>query len=260
MIPATDASNTAGTPARHSSHNGCRFKRERPPPRWSAWTAPHIPGYVKSTMSPPSPPSVSIETMAPGSRDTGDHARRHRELSPALASPSIVPQHGRSGHRAYRLPLTCPLFSIAGFLQREMRPAVSVVSDKNATSFRSIDDVVVVAHVRPQDANLYDRFAALARHYRDRCSFGVAWEARDAHERPALACYHNVDDVQHATAELGTVGALEAFLQRCVEPVIPELTRRNEWQYMSVRKTVYTRGEQRRTTTEELTRHTPTTK
>lgn len=115
-----------------------------------------------------------------------------------------------------------------------MRPALSALSSKNATSFLSIDDIVFVAHLQPEDnANLYERYLALAQRYHDRYSFAVT---RGVRNQAAISCYNNPDDMQRSTAELTTAESLEEFVRLCSTPVIPELTRRNEPQYFAVRQ------------------------
>lgn len=123
---------------------------------------------------------------------------------------------------------------IIAYLRRALRPIMSTVDSKNITSFRSIDDVVFVAHLRPHDTNVHDRFEALAGQYRDRSSFAVASDAQD---QSGITCYNNLDEVQMSTAELSAVESLENFVRLCSAPLIPELTRRNELQYLSVRAT-----------------------
>jgi protein disulfide-isomerase A1 len=121
---------------------------------------------------------------------------------------------------------------VVAFLRRALRPVMSVVDSKNLTSFLSIDDIVLVAHLQPEDSNLFDRFTTMARQFHDRYSFAVA---RGVQSQLGISCYNNLDDTQRSTAELSTVESLENFVRLCSTPVIPELTRRNERQYLTVR-------------------------
>ncbi len=50
----------------------------------------------------------------------------------------------------------------------------------------------------------------------------------------SLACYNTVDDEQHTVDDISTVESLEAFVKLCSTPLVVELTRRNELEYMSV--------------------------
>ncbi len=124
----------------------------------------------------------------------------------------------------------CDNVRIVPFLQRSLRPELSRLDDKNITSFLSIDDVVFVSHLAPGDANLAGRFADLAARYRDRYSFA----AGPGQHQSAVACYNNQDDEQRSTSQLETVESLDAFVKLCTTPLIVELTRRNEIEYMNV--------------------------
>ncbi len=119
---------------------------------------------------------------------------------------------------------------IVPFLRRSLRPTLSPLDDRNITSFLAVDDVVFVAHLAPGDANLADRFARLADKYRDRHSFALGPPQRQS----AVVCYNNQDDEQHSTSQLETVESLEAFVALCARPLIVDLTRRNELEYMNV--------------------------
>ncbi len=105
------------------------------------------------------------------------------------------------------------------------------INDQTLTSFVTVDDVVFVAHLVPDDAVLYDRFKFLAQKYRDRFSFAVSGPVQ---RQSALRCYNNVDDEQHMSAELASVDAMEDFIKMRSAPLIPEITRRNEAEYSQV--------------------------
>jgi protein disulfide-isomerase A1 len=123
--------------------------------------------------------------------------------------------------------------SIVPFLRRALRPILSTVDAKNITSFVSVDDVVIVAHLVSRDDNLRVRFSNMANQFSDRYSFATA-DADEADEHSWLACFNNIDDIQRTTDELTTVQALENFIKECSTPMIPELTRRNEMEYIEV--------------------------
>ncbi len=98
-------------------------------------------------------------------------------------------------------------------------------------SFSLLDDVVVMGHPHPDDWDFYDRFRTLAKKYRDRFSFVVSGPISDT---SALVCYNNIDDVKHTASDTTSVGAFDRFTKLCAEPLVPELTRRNEAHYTSV--------------------------
>jgi protein disulfide-isomerase A1 len=118
------------------------------------------------------------------------------------------------------------------FLHRVLHPAVIEADEHTAGSMTLLDDVVIMAHPHPDDSVLYRRFKDLAKQYRDRFSFVISSPIQAS---SALTCYNNLDDEKHGTSEVATVQALEDFVKLCSEPLIPELTRRNEAQYTAVR-------------------------
>ena len=129
------------------------------------------------------------------------------------------------------------------FLRRSLRPTISHLDDKNITSFLSIDDVVFVAHVASGDSHTLGRFTSLAEKFRDRFSFAIG----PPQHQSALDCFNTQDDEQHSTVDLGTVEALNSFVKLCSTPLIVELTRRNEMEYMNVSYPVDSRRRQGRT-------------
>ena len=92
-----------------------------------------------------------------------------------------------------------------------------------------MDDVVFVCHLNPDDLNVYNRYKDIAEQYRDRFSFGLGGPVQ---QHSVLRCSNNVDDEQHMTDELGSVEAMTDFVQLCSTPLIPELIRKNEAQFM----------------------------
>ncbi|KAK3377326.1 hypothetical protein B0T24DRAFT_592936 [Lasiosphaeria ovina] len=133
--------------------------------------------------------------------------------------------------------------SIAGYLRRALRPAVSRISGRNATSFTAADDLVFVGHFVASDATLRDRFTALAHKYRDRFSFAESSEPhplqQQQHPRQSVVtCYNNPDGLQRSTAELASAAALDNFVRLCSTPLIPELTRRNELSFYQTGKSI----------------------
>ena len=132
--------------------------------------------------------------------------------------------------------LIVSIASIIAFLRRVRRPVITRLDHQNITSFLNIDDIVIVAHLTPDDENLSQRFESVANKYRDRFSFG----ATEIPAPPAgIGCYNNVDNIQTSTSELSTAESLLDFVKRCSAPLIPQLTRRNELQYLKVSWTLH---------------------
>lgn len=126
---------------------------------------------------------------------------------------------------------------LASFVKRAVRPAVSRLDDEaDLAAFQTIDDVVFVARLDPRDAHLGREYARVAAHYRDRATFGAA-DVR-AGEPPAVVCHANADAEQRAVADLSVAGALEDLVAACLAPLVGELTRASETDYLQAGKSL----------------------
>ncbi|KAK0625074.1 hypothetical protein B0T17DRAFT_260621 [Bombardia bombarda] len=158
--------------------------------------------------------------------------------------PTIRLYHGDGRMDRYRGPRKAP--SILSFHRRALRPAVSNVNKKNATSFIALDDVVFICHLataddhnEDDDARLLHRFIALADKYRDRFSFAIMSSGHVSQtQQSTLTCYNNLDGLQHSITDLASPASLEAFVTTCATPLIPQLTRRNEMSFYSTGKSL----------------------
>lgn len=117
------------------------------------------------------------------------------------------------------------------FLRRALRPVLTTLTLKDSLTFSSADDVVFVAHLAPGDDGLRERFAALARQYRDRYTFAVGPQAN---RESVIECFNNPDGERHSTKSMEAVESLEGLVRACATPLIGELTRRNELEYLGV--------------------------
>jgi len=153
-------------------------------------------------------------------------------MAPLLATGDLEIKLRRFDH--VQVGIISDMSRIVSFLRRALRPVMSTVTEKNITSFASIDDVVFVAYLLRPDPNLKDRFWTVAEQRHDQFSFGMSVAARVP--QSVIVCYNNLDDMQHTAheEELATVDQLDKFIEKCSLPLIPELTRRNEAQYTSV--------------------------
>lgn len=111
------------------------------------------------------------------------------------------------------------------------RPPISVVDEKNITSFASTDDIVFIGQFSDEDYALEDRFLDAAYQYRDRHSFAIGSVPS---QTSSLQCINNANQEQFSTAQLSNPAAIENFIKQCARPLVPELTRRNEAEYMRV--------------------------
>jgi hypothetical protein len=113
------------------------------------------------------------------------------------------------------------------------RSPVSTVTESNITSFASTDDIVFIGQFSDDDHALQDIYVDVAHQYRDRHSFALGPASAQS---SSLQCINNADQEQISTtgAQLSNLAAIENFVKQCAQPLIPELTRRNEAEYMRV--------------------------
>lgn len=113
-----------------------------------------------------------------------------------------------------------------------LRPAVTRLDEGSKLSFPSIDDIVLIAHIAPGDQNLEERFTETAEQLRDRYSFAVGTAPAGG---SSVGCVNNVNGEQRSITDLSNVGAIEHLVKLCAQPLVPELTRRNEAEYSRAR-------------------------
>ncbi|KAJ0125279.1 protein disulfide-isomerase [Diaporthe amygdali] len=124
---------------------------------------------------------------------------------------------------------------IKAYLQRMKRSPISVVNENNITSFATTDDVIFIAQFSEKDQYLEDRYTDMVHQYRDRYSFAVGPVAADS---SSLQCINNGNQEQFSTTQLSNPASIENFIKQCTLPLVPELTRRNEAEYMRLGKSI----------------------
>jgi protein disulfide-isomerase A1 len=127
---------------------------------------------------------------------------------------------------------------IAAFVRRSTLPPVSIVDKTNITSFKSIDDAVFVAYLPPKARDLESHFTTLASRNHHRFVFGIASDEGVAKleniHTPSIVCYKPEDGAQEVLTDINGIKTLEIFIQTATEPLVGELTRRNELKYLKV--------------------------
>lgn len=120
---------------------------------------------------------------------------------------------------------------LQAYLGRMKRPPVSAVNENNITSFASRDDIVFIGQFLDGDHILQERYIDIANQYRDRHSFAIGPAAPQS---SSLQCINNANQEQFSTTQFSNPAAIENFIKQCARPLVPELTRRNEAEYMRV--------------------------
>ncbi|OQU96736.1 Thioredoxin-like domain-containing protein [Cladophialophora immunda] len=130
--------------------------------------------------------------------------------------------------------------AIVPFVRRASLPVVSEVNIKNITALTGIDRVTFVAYLKEDDHSMRSRFTKVAETFRDQFVFGISNDKRLAEKEniafPSIIAYRT--DVGDQEVLQGTVtrSVIGKFILEAGKPLIDELTRRNEIDYMSSHK------------------------
>ncbi|KAL0940213.1 uncharacterized protein CTRU02_202976 [Colletotrichum truncatum] len=123
---------------------------------------------------------------------------------------------------------------ITGFLRRMKRSEIKELKEETG-HFHKGDDIVLVARLAQNDENLRTRFQSLARNFRDRYSFGLV---NTSGASSSVSCYNNINGVHYNANDLSSVVALQTLIQQCVRPLVAQMTRRNEREYLNAGKSL----------------------
>ncbi|KAI1506430.1 ER-resident thioredoxin [Biscogniauxia marginata] len=149
-----------------------------------------------------------------------------------ISYPALRFFDGHGGMRPYRGPRKAS--AITSFLKRAVRPAVSKLSENKLAAFKTVDDVVFIAHLNPNDEHIKDAFKTVASQYRDRSSFGSVETSGSTN----IVCYNNRDGQRSKISDLTAIDSLPKFVETCMEPLIGEFTRANEMKYLQAGKSL----------------------
>lgn len=113
------------------------------------------------------------------------------------------------------------------------RPIMSTLDNKNASTFKSADDIVLIANlIEGKDGGLEERIMQVAKQYHDRYSFGI-YRRKKGHG-VSLDCINNANFEQSSITDLSDPLAIDNLIRQCAAPLIPAFTRRNEGDFAKV--------------------------
>ncbi|KAE8453967.1 hypothetical protein EG329_007743 [Mollisiaceae sp. DMI_Dod_QoI] len=131
---------------------------------------------------------------------------------------------------------------IIPFLHRAVAPTISIVDQKNITTFLSSDETIFIAYTTPEDNHLQSTFAALASRNHDKYAFGIATDMSLANAAgitlPSVVCIKPGEGEQEVLSGEAGIDAMEKFIETATAPTIGEFTRRNEMKYMKAGKSL----------------------
>ncbi|KUJ15828.1 uncharacterized protein LY89DRAFT_97094 [Mollisia scopiformis] len=157
-----------------------------------------------------------------------------------VSFPAIRLLKGSESSMRYKGPRKSS--EIIPFLHRAVAPTVSLVNQKNITTFTSSDETVFIAYTTPEDHHLQSTFAALASKNHDKYAFGIATDKNLANSAgitlPSIVCLRPGEGEQEVLSGEAGIDAIEKFIETATAPTIGEFTRRNEMKYMKAGKSL----------------------
>ena len=119
------------------------------------------------------------------------------------------------------------------FVARRRRPVVSEgLTADGLAAFKTVDEVVFVAYLDPEDQAPGEVLADAARVFRDEFSFGAVTDPAVAEAQgvkvPAVVCYKPVDGDTAQFSEFGEPAKFIGWVKEASRPVISELSLLNQ--------------------------------
>jgi hypothetical protein len=128
--------------------------------------------------------------------------------------------------------------AIQSFVTKHEMPTVTHISPENLPSFKKIDDIVVIAYLRPDQEALLGIFQDVAARHRHEFVFGHVDDvtAADAEglAMPSIVCYKNTDGDNKVLSGHFADANLEILLESAKIDIIGDFTERNMDAYMVV--------------------------
>ncbi|KAE9378273.1 hypothetical protein N431DRAFT_541785 [Stipitochalara longipes BDJ] len=157
-----------------------------------------------------------------------------------ISYPAIRVFDGSDKVKRYRGPRKAS--AIVSFLSRAASPVLSTLDQNNITTFKSADDVVIIAYIPDEEQALTSAFTELAFKNHDKHTFGIVSTKKVAKAEkiqiPSVVVHKSKEGEQEVLPGPSGIDALERFLETATEPSIGEFTRRNEMKYMKAGKSL----------------------
>ncbi|KAI0907221.1 hypothetical protein F4823DRAFT_603695 [Ustulina deusta] len=149
-----------------------------------------------------------------------------------ISYPAFRYFDGHGHTKPYRGPRKAS--SIASFLKRAARPTVTNLDGEMASSFQSVDETVLIAHINRRDDHVATTLKTIASQFQDRVSFGFV----DTTGTTTVECYNNKDEQKFTLSDLTAIDSLPKLVKSCMVPLIGEYTRANELEYLQSGKSM----------------------
>jgi len=128
--------------------------------------------------------------------------------------------------------------AIRSFILKHELPVLTHVQPSDLNDFKKIDDVVIIAYLRPDQTALLDVFRSVAERHYPELVFGYSTDMPTADAEglamPAIVCYKNTDGDNKLMNGHFREEDVETFLKMAAKDVIGEVNERNMDIFMAV--------------------------
>ncbi|KAF2872395.1 thioredoxin-like domain-containing protein [Massariosphaeria phaeospora] len=126
--------------------------------------------------------------------------------------------------------------AIALYVRKRELPILTRIEPSDISSFKTIDDIVIIAYLRPHQDSLLSVFRSVAARNNENFVFGYSLETQTADNEglamPAIVAYRNADGDNKVLNGHFKEGDVESLLENARKSVIGEVTERNLAEYM----------------------------
>jgi hypothetical protein len=128
--------------------------------------------------------------------------------------------------------------AIRSFILKHELPVLTHVQPSDLNEFKKVDDIVIVAYLRPDQTALLNVFRSVAEKHYPGLVFGYSTDIATADAEglamPAIVCYKNIDGDNKVMNGHFKEEDVEAFLKIAAKDVIGEVNERNMDVFMAV--------------------------
>ena len=128
--------------------------------------------------------------------------------------------------------------AIRSFVAKHELPVITHITPSTLADFKKVDDIVIIAYLRPDQKALLEVFSSTAEKHQGHFVFGYSTDMPTADAEglamPAIACYKNTDGDHKVMNGHFKEEDIETFLKTATKPVIFDFSERNMNMFMAV--------------------------
>lgn len=134
------------------------------------------------------------------------------------------------------------LYRIVSYMVKQSLPAVSSVTEENLEGFKTMDKVVIVGYISPDDKKANETFTSLAESQRDTYLFGASNDAALAKaegvKQPSVVLYKEFDEKKAVYDGKFDKDSILSWVKTASTPLVGEIGPETYSGYISVCLTI----------------------